>query len=66
MTRYELWRLFLQKNETTALNLWILAGVAVFFWFQLVRGKKWARMFNVLVIGGFGLSTIGLWALSRF
>lgn len=61
MTRLELWQQFLRQNQTTALNLFVIAGVGLLFWSLFVRGKKWENTINGLWVVLFWLALAG-WA----
>jgi len=41
-----MWQQFLIKQETTAANLVILAVLAVWAWFHVVKGKKYEHAIN--------------------
>jgi hypothetical protein len=62
MTKFALWQKFLVQNQTTAINVFVVAGVAMLFWSQFVRGKKWETVINGLWVALFWLALAG-WAL---
>lgn len=63
MNRFLLWQQFLRKQETTAGNVFVLATLAIVFWWLCVRGHHRERWANVLAIGLFWAVTITLGVL---
>lgn len=61
MTKLELWQQFLQSNQTTTLNLFVIAGVVLLFWSLFVKGKKWENTINGLWVVLFWLA-LAAWA----
>lgn len=63
MTRLQLWQQFLQKQETTSADVFVLAAVAVLFWWLLTRGRRHERWTNLLAVVLFWVVAIALGVL---
>jgi hypothetical protein len=50
MDKHQLWVNFLHKQEVTAGNLFVLAGLAVLFWWLLIRGRRFERWANLAAV----------------